>query len=274
MFNAALWKKAIRDAWKQLLASSAVLLLFAWLFVWLMSQFKVGAWQTLLNLIPDFMQPLLGVPLARLASVEGQLSVLFVHIVTLLVCVGWAVGRGSDVVSGEIARGSMEHLMALPVWRPSLLVPPLVVATVGAAVLGGMLWLGLLVALRTVELADPPAAAVFLPGVVNLAALTICMTGIATAISSWGHDRWRAIWWSIGVFVVSQIVEMVSRLWSEGAWLKYLTPLAAFQPQRLILVADQSHTLFVYTAALLSVALAGYLTAAAVLSVRDIPLSR
>ena len=35
--NYALWKKAVSDAWLTLAVSSALLILFCWLFVWLMA---------------------------------------------------------------------------------------------------------------------------------------------------------------------------------------------------------------------------------------------
>ena len=83
--NLALWKKAVSDAWLTLVVSCVLLLLFCWLFVWLMSFFDVGAWSRLLNLLPDFVQPMVGVPMAKLASPAGQLSILFAHIITILV---------------------------------------------------------------------------------------------------------------------------------------------------------------------------------------------
>ena len=129
--NLALWKKAVSDAWLTLVVSCVLLILFCWLFVWLMSFFDVGAWSRLLNLLPDFVQPMVGVPMAKLASPAGQLSILFAHIVTILVCVGWAVGRGSDSIAGEIGRGTMDLILSLPVWRFSVMAVPAVVATVG-----------------------------------------------------------------------------------------------------------------------------------------------
>ena len=133
--NLALWKKAVSDAWLTLVVSSVLPILFCWVFVWLMSFFDVGKWSGLLNLMPNFVQPMLGMPLAKLASPAGQLSILFAHLVTILVCVGWAVGRGSDSISGEIGRGTMDLLLSLPVWRFSVMAVPAVVAAVGAAVL-------------------------------------------------------------------------------------------------------------------------------------------
>ncbi len=90
--NWALWKKAVSDAGWQLAISSVVLVAFSWLFVWLMGSIQMPAWKTMLDLLPKFLVPMLGVPLAELASRTGQLSILYVHLVTILVCVGWALG--------------------------------------------------------------------------------------------------------------------------------------------------------------------------------------
>ena len=67
----------------------------------------------ILKWLPGFVQSLVGVPLETLATPIGQLSILYVYVVTLLVCVGWAMGRGSDSVSGEIARGTMDLILTI-----------------------------------------------------------------------------------------------------------------------------------------------------------------
>jgi len=273
--NPALWRKALSDAWLQLVISSVLLLLFSWLFVWLMSLFKIGAWSVLLNLLPDFFKPMLGVPIAKLATPIGQLSILYVHVITMLVCVGWAVGRGSDPITGEIGRGTMDLILSLPIRRASLLVPSAVVSAAGAAVLAGCVWLGTAVGLLLVDLGPGVALAQLLPGAVNLCAMTFCITGITTLISSLGSDRWRTILFTIGFFIVSLIIEMVERLWPAGAWLKYFTILAAFQPQQLILLPDEaSLTALKYNATLLGVGLLCYVAAAITLCRRDIPAAR
>ena len=62
--------------------------------------------------MPGFLKSLIRVKLAELAARAGQLTILYVHVVTILMCVGWAVGRGSDSISGEIARGTMDLLLS------------------------------------------------------------------------------------------------------------------------------------------------------------------
>lgn len=274
LMNRAIWLKAFRDAWLQLALSSLLLVVFCWLFTWLMSQFDAGAWTTLLDLMPRFVQPLLGVPLSELAKPAGQLSVLFVHIITLLVCLGWAVGRGSDPVAGEISRGTMDLILALPVRRATVLLVPGLVATVGAVILAASVLIGIWLGTTTNTFSSDLAVVRFLPGAVNLFSMTFCMTGITSLISSWDHDRWRTIWLAGGFFAVSSVVEMVSRLWSPGWWLKFTTILTAFEPQLFILVpeAREAHAL-TFNLTLLAIGLVGFSLATLVFSYRDIPVA-
>jgi ABC-2 type transport system permease protein len=273
--NLALWKKAVSDAWLTLAASSALLLVFCCLFVWLMSFFNVAQWGRLLNLLPDFVQPMIGIPVAKLASPAGQLSILFTHIVTILVCVGWAVGRGSDSISGEIGRGTMDLLLSLPVWRVSVMAAPAVIATIGAAVLAGCVWLGIAIGLLLIRFPNPPALGQFLPGAANLFAMTFCFTGISTFFSSWNRDRWRAISLAGGFFILSFILELVGRAWPHGGWLRYFTFLSLFQPQSLILMPTPEYVSGLRNdATLLLVGLFSYALAGLVFWWRDIPAPR
>ncbi len=98
--------------------SSILLVLFGWLFVWLMSMIPTVMVKGFMRqLLPKTTATLLGVPLDQMATFRGRLTMLYFHVITLLVTIGWAIGRGSDVVSGEISRGTMDLLVSLPVRR-------------------------------------------------------------------------------------------------------------------------------------------------------------
>ncbi len=269
--NPALWKKAVGDAWPQLAASAAILVLFAWIFVWLMSLFQLGAMETLLKLLPRFVEPMVGVPLDRLATTLGRLSILYVHVITLLVTMGWAVGRGSDVVSGEIGRGTMDLLLALPIRRYSLILSSAVVTGAGGLLLSLAVWVGTWIGIHAVHFQQPADPRLLLPGVANLAAMIFCLGGLTALMSSWDHDRWRTIWITIGTFAVSSILKLVARLWEPGAWLRYLSFLTAFEPQQLILLDDSTALAWQYSGVLVALGVAAYLLAGVVFSHRDIP---
>ena len=273
--NPALWKKAVADAWLQLVISCAVLVLFGWLFVWLMSMFQIGAWAAFLNLLPRFFEPMLGIPVAKLATPAGQISVLFVHPVTMAVCVGWALGRGSDPIGGEIGRGTMDLILSLPVRRASVIVPPAVVAAAGAAVLAASILAGIAIGLAAVAFGGNVALRMFLPGAVNLFAMVVCLTSMTMLISSFSLNRWNAMLVAAGFFVVSLIIDTVGQMWSGGAWLKYLSFLTAFHPQQLILLSDEMpHAALKYNATLLALGMLCYGLTAVVLCRRDIPEAR
>jgi len=273
--NWALWKKAVSDSWVHLLASCALLCGFAWVFVWFTSLLPSGAWGSILSWIPQFARPLLGMPVADLATVTGQISFLYVHVVTTLVCVGWAIGRGSESVSGEISRGTMDLILTLPVRRVSVLLVPAVVATLGAAIMALALWFGTWLGLLSFHLTEKAPLARFLPGAVNLFAMTFCLTGVTAFISSWNRDRWRTVSLAAGFFLVSFIIKILARLWEAGAWLEYLSFLSAFEPQRLILPQPGAEALGLwYNGVLLGLGVVAYGLGAVVLAYRDIPAAK
>ncbi len=271
----ALARKAVADAWVQLAVSAAVLMLFAWIFVWLMSLLTIGKWGAMLNLLPNFVQPLLGVPLKDLATTTGRLTFLYVHLVTLLVVISWALGRGSDVISGGIAKGTLELVLTLPVRRATVVLIPAAISAVGCVVLAFSVWIGTWIGVTAVGFRADVTLRQFLPGVVNLAALGFCLGGIATLVSSFDRDRWRTIWLTGGVFVLASIVKLISRLWGAGQWLKYLSFLSAFEPQQLILARNDRWPLtWQFSGTLIVLGVVCYLAAMAVFARRDIPVPR
>ncbi|GAB4138314.1 hypothetical protein [Thermopirellula anaerolimosa] len=273
--NPAIWKKAIWDGWSQFVVSSLLLFGFAWLFVWLNSLVHMDLWVRLLDFLPPFAVRLIGIPLKALASPMGRISVVFVHIVPLLVLMGWAVGRNSELVSGGISNGTLEVLLTVPVRRIHWIWIPAVVWSCQACLLAGSLWLGLIVGLRVVGTSEAIRYTVFFPGVVNLICMTFCLSGITAALSAVDNNRWRTIWLATGVFIVATIIKMVARIWEPGAWLAYLSFLSAFEPQLLILVPEEAARLaWRYNGTLLGVGLVGYVAAAVLLTRRDIPVPR
>lgn len=76
----------------------------------------------------------------------------------------WAVGRGSDTVSGEIGRGTMEMLLAQPVRRLLVLATQGAVTTIGSAILATAVLLGTCTGLATVSLGEHVDWKAFIPG--------------------------------------------------------------------------------------------------------------
>ncbi len=237
-----------------------------------MSRFPVGGVGMILKWLPGFVQSMVGVPLDMLATPRGQLSILYVHVVTLLICVGWALGRGSDSITGEISRGTMDLILTLPIWRVSVVVIPAIVTAIGSALLAAAVMLGTWLGLACVRFDSPVAVMDFLPGAVNLACMTFCITGITTLISAGIRDRWMAFALAGGLYIAELVVKLVARMWPAGRWLFYLTFLTPFEPQELILASDPaSHVALRCNLTLIALGLASYAVAVVVFNRRDIP---
>lgn len=274
--NRALWRKGIGDA--RLLCVSLVVLLFTfhWLFVWLSSLIELGPLGAFLQALPPEFEKLAGVPFSSVTTPVGRIALAFVDPVVVFSATVWGIGRGSDAVSGEISRGTMELLLAQPVRRLSLLVVHGVVTTVGAAAIAAATVLGTWAGLATVDVGVPIAPATFLPGALNVFALMFFLAGLTTMVSAGDNYRWRTIGVVGAFYFIQLIVKVVARLVDWAQAMMYFTFLGAFEPQRLVVDAWLSpdagwQTVWQYTGALVGLGLLAYVAAAIVFCRRDLP---
>lgn len=272
MFNRALWRKAFGDV--RLLLSCLTLLLFAfsWLFVYLSSLIELGPLGVFLQTLPPVFEKLSGVPMAAVATPLGRISAAYVDPVVLLGTTIWAIGRGSDAVSGEIGRGTMEMLVAQPVRRISILMTQAAMTTIGSAVLALSVLVGLSIGVATVSLPAPVDWRDFVPGALNLFAMMVFLAGVSTLVSAFGNHRWRTIGLIGGFYVIELILKVIGRLVERLEWVKYLTFATACEPQGLVI--DRMHAWELslrYDGALIGLGIVCYLVAAAVFCHRDLP---
>lgn len=270
--NRALWTKAINDA--QLLLGGLMLLLFAFnvLFVWLTTLVDLGAWQYILQRLPGQFESLIGVPFAKVATTSGRIGLGYVDPVVLFALVTWSLARGSDAVSGEIGRGTMELLLAQPVSRVSLLATHAAVTTIGAALLAVAAWTGTYVGLRLTGLVAEADPRLYVPAALNLFAATFFLAAATTLVSACDSQRWRTLGIVGAFYVIELIVKIVARMAPKFGWLMYATFLGAFEPQTLVVYPDRAWQMSLrYDATLVGLGLATYVAAAIVFNRRDIP---
>lgn len=271
MLNKALWRKAFGDTRVLLACLMALLFCFNWLFVYLSSLIELGPLGVFLQTLPPAFERLSDVPLGSVATTVGRISMAFVDPVVVVATSLWAVGRGSDAVSGEIGRGTMEMLLAQPVRRLSVLATQGAMTLVGSALIALAALLGTWAGLATVRLGEPLEWTRFLPGAINLFAVMVFLAGFSTAMSSWDNYRWRTIGIVGGFFILELVFKVVGRLVDHLQWLLKLSFLTAFQPQTLIADPGNWALALQYNGVLIGLGLAGYVAAAAVFCRRDLP---
>lgn len=268
----ALWNRSFRDGLLLTSAIAVVLFAFGWLFVWITSLIDLGALGALIANFGPLLERLLSIPAASVTTPAGLVSVLYVDPVIVFTCVIWGIARGSDVVSGELARGTMEMLLARPIPRRWIMAIHVIQSTFGAALLAFSTWLGNAVGLYLIPLKQPVAAATYIMPAINLFALTLCAAAIAAAVSAFDRYRWRTIGIAGGFLVVQLIIKMVARAWPAGGWLRYLTVFGAFEPQRFVIEPQLRLQLFWYcNGVLFLIAFIAYGVAFVAFERRDLP---
>jgi len=273
MWSSAIWKKTWGDQALLGLAFALLWAAFPWIYLGLSAQIEMNAFQDiLLRAIPDDWQKLSGVPFAEVATHVGRVALAFVDPVVVLAATVWGVTRGSDAVSGQLERGTMEMLLAQPVRRRAVYATQAVATTAGAACLCGVLYAAVYTAVRFGPWSGRVDPLLFLPPAANVFGLMVCMGGLAAGVSACDSYRWRTIGILCGFYVFSLLAKLVGRLSEAFAWVGYLSVFNAYEPQRLVGGGWEAwQRLAIYDGVLLGIGLTGYLVGGVVFARRDLP---
>ena len=260
--NFAIWKKNIADARLLLLALALYVIAFSWARVYIVSELDTSQFRQILELLPDSFKSFTPVDFEWLISYTGRIAFNFDEPMLVGAIAIWCIARASDVVSGQLAGGTMEMLLAQPVSRRSHFLIHCTVTTIGVLILclatwGGM-WGG--VATSTVELTTKPELNIpytglaipmpflptrteqvplselvdcwsFWPGVINLFTLGFFLTAMTAFFSSWDRYRWRTIGVVTGIYVVAALIKMMAMSIRSLSWTSYFSFFSLYEPE-------------------------------------------
>lgn len=267
----------LRKTWREsrwlLLGCCATVYAFCWLRVWMVSRLETDRFRAILEMLPGDWRRFLSVDIDWLITYQGRISLAYQELIVILAMVIWTVARGSDTVSGELNRGTMEMLLAQPISRLRILWTQAAIAFFGvfliaASAFGGTCTgvyatrvkeevrpqlslpiyipgVGTEVPLpfgkaKTVQtrMSEKVDVRLFLPATVNLASLGVMVLGFTLLMSAWDRFRWRTIGIVSGT-LIAQIMLKIAGMASEGTrWLKSFSLLSAYDPEVFVRMAD------------------------------------
>lgn len=261
-----LFKKCVGESLLLFLACAGMLFVFCWARVWIVCQFDLEQFQPLLKQFKSF-ERFSPVPLEQFLTYAGSIAMQFHEPVLILCIVVWSVARGSDVVSGELGRGTLEMLLAQPISRTRLLCVHSIVCVLGLAILCVTVWLGTAVGIHTnsvkktvtpsmelkvpflpiqlpipigetVELESPLASEVppelFITPTLNLFGFGFFVLALSTLCSCFDRYRWRTIGIVLSIYVIQLLMFVLSRATDFTGWVGYLTFFSLFQPESMV----------------------------------------
>ena len=272
-----LLKKYLHESIYLWLACGVMLVIFPWVRIWTVSQFELSGFAPLLKQI-RVLEKFSPVPLEQFLTYEGVIGLTFDEPVLILCIVVWCVARGTDFVSGEVGRGTMEMLLAQPVSRAKIAMAHGSVAIVGLVGLVGMTFLGLALGIHTCSvpvivdssatfsipglpfsvsnpfdsteptktfqsLSELVSVWTYLPVCINLCCFGFVILGLSIFMGSWDQYRWRTIGLVIGTYVLQLLLFVLSKATPSMKPLMSFSFFAAYQPDWIVQVVKSDPTL-------------------------------
>src|SRR6267142_1260320 len=267
--NATLFKKCLLEARLPFGGLGAMLFAICWLRVFIVSRLQTTQFAAIVEQIWEQFKDVWPVPLDQLLSYTGRIAVGYNEPIIVFGVSLFAIARGSDVVSGELGRGTLEMLLAQPVSRLQVLYTQAIVTLGAILVLCALTWAGTTAGIYTTwvrEDVPPPTLKLpglrisiplslrkpekikvpmdertkpeyFVPGAFNLFCLSVAVAGFSTLVSSLDRYRWRTIGIVVAAYVLSLILKILGQTISEVAWLQKLSLFTAYEPQKFISLA-------------------------------------
>jgi ABC-2 type transport system permease protein len=262
-----LLKKYFHETWLLWLCCGLILIFFPWIRIWIVSQFELSGFAPLVQQFKAF-EKFMPVPLTQFLTYEGMIGLTFAEPILLLALLTYCIARGTDVVSGELGRGTMEMLMAQPVERIKLLLAHGVICVVGLAGLGCCTWIGIALGLQTnstmvlqpatevtvpgtaitfknpfeepksvrTPLRDLVASELYLAPTLNFFAFGFFIFSLSVFMSSWDQYRWRTIGIVIGIYIAQLLLFVLSKSTPKTRFLMPFSFFSAYQPDWMVQV--------------------------------------
>ncbi len=269
LVNFALLRKSIADASLLLAGCTLALSVICAVRVWIVSKIDTSRFKQLVDLIPSEVLSFIPVDYEWMLTYIGRLALTYEEPIVFLVMAVWCISRGSDCVSGEVGRGTMEMLLAQPVSRRQVVLSQMFVTFSGVFLIALASWVSMAICIQYVEVKETVQLKYSLPnlpiqvpipftertivkslsgevtvvsllaGMVNFLLIGLVLAAITVLVSTIDRYRWRTIGIMV-TFYILQILAVIAATAAEGfQWMNYLTIFSIFEPSQMIYLADQ-----------------------------------
>jgi len=235
----------------------------------MVSRLDTARFEAIIDLLPSDWQKFTPVDMKWLVTYPGRISLAYDEPIVVFGMSIWAIARGSDCVSGELNRGTMEMLLSQPVSRLQVLATHAMVTLAGVCLLAGSAWFGTWSGIHTMSIKEevrptwslpvplpwlgrevprpwgtsetrwiPMTEKVdsrdFLPASACLLALGVLLAGISSFVSACDRYRWRTIGIVCGFYVVQVLLKLIGMASESWHWLVSLSFLTAYEPEEFV----------------------------------------
>ncbi|MCP4889140.1 ABC transporter permease [Rubripirellula sp.] len=257
-------RKYIGQSMLLFLACATTLFAFAWVRVWVVSLLDMGQFKTILDQFREF-EKFAPIEFDALFTYAGRVGMTYDEPIVILCTVVWCVSRGSDVVSGELNRGTLEMMLSQPIRRITLLATHATVSVAGLALLCLMVWGGITIGIEATtvtETVDPPSfripminidvpltvadpvteeiplrqrvnSSTYAASTFSLFAFGFFLLGLSSMFSAFDRYRWRTVGAVVGVYILQLVMFGLGKAAASLEWLLSMTFFSCYRPQKM-----------------------------------------
>lgn len=237
---------------------------FGWVRVWVVKLLDMGQFQTILEQFRDY-EKFAPVKFDALFTYSGRVGMTFDEPIVILCTVIWCIARGSDAVSGELGRGTLEMLLSQPISRTRYLMSHAVVSVGGLLLLCLILWAGVAVGVMRTTLTEtiqPPSFQIpftqfsvplddsepvqnsflmsdrvdirmYTASIFHLFSFGFFLLGLSTCFSALDRYRWRTIGAVMTVYVIQLVMYGLGKAADSLSMLQSFSFFNCYKPQRM-----------------------------------------
>lgn len=269
MISLPLVRRTVHDYFLLWLAAAALLTLFLVFFNFALDSMphdETAKWFKL-AWVRSLISALVGADVDDFTKPGGLLSLGFSHPLVWVLLVGFSLTLSSGALAGEVDRGTMDLLAALPLSRAAIYMSVSVALFAMATVLCWFVWLGAKIGLRLTRCADVPMD-LFAIVTCNLSTAVILVCCLGLAISAGSNRRGMAAAAAFFLVFYSFVLNFLCSLWPALRPIDFTGFLHYYAP--LVVIRDESWPLR-NMAILLTEAAVFWVVGLAVFVRRDIP---
>ncbi|MEM9941712.1 MAG: ABC transporter permease subunit [Planctomycetota bacterium] len=254
-------RKYLSEGVLLLVGLSIGILTFCWFRVWIVGELDTAQFRQIIDLLPKNWRQFATVDFDWLVSYLGRTSLTLDEPMLITLVCAWGLVRSSDVVSGELGRGTMEMLAAQPISRRRIYLHHAILTTICLTAMVALAWFGMSMGIwttsveettypelripifdyripltflapqvNTIAMSSQVSPIAFLPGVANLFCVAFCFAGFAALCSAMDRYRWRTIGIVAAFFFGNAGLKILGMGSEKLSWVENCTLFGLYHP--------------------------------------------
>ncbi len=184
---------------------------------------NVKTFLIVLKLLPSIVKTALGGDMLESGSITALLTVGYQHPFVMFLCMVFAVGVPTGLLTGEVQRGTMELILSRPVTKIQVYICAAVLTLVGMFGLVMTMFLGTAVAVHVYHFDEPIDLSLFLRIAINGGLLASTFGAFALLCAASFGRFYSALGVSVAFLTLNYFVSLVSAWWPRVQFLHRAT---------------------------------------------------